>query len=185
MDTLSYHFHFLCHEDRFSQNRSCADTSDNQLQTVHQTIRLWYNYIFMTITTQSSPYLDFRIDKHKYTDKYTSICSCSLYICVCFLNNGTFHTADTLPDAPSWKKNLLDYFLPLVLPSWAGRDVDPTSPGGGSSDVSGVGISDWLMLLVALLQKMSAWLLPELDVAFGAQSLSGCFFWMSVTEGKW
>lgn len=35
------------------------------------------------------------------------------------------------------------------------------------------------MLLFDSLQKMSAWLLLELEEAFGAQSLSGCFFCMS------
>lgn len=55
----------------------------------------------------------------------------------------------------------------------------PTSPGEGgegSSDVLGIVISDWLMLLLVSLQKMSVWLLLELGEAFGAQSLSGCFF---------
>lgn len=67
-----------------------------------------------------------------------------------------------------------------VLPSWAGTDVTPTSPGEGSSDALGIDIRDWLMLLFVSLQKISSWLLLELEGAFGAQSPSGCFFWTSM-----
>ncbi|TNN55856.1 hypothetical protein EYF80_033934 [Liparis tanakae] len=63
-----------------------------------------------------------------------------------------------------------------ALPSRAGRDGAPVSPGDGSSDAFGIDISDWLMPPFVSVRKMSAWLLPELEEAFGAQSSSGCFF---------
>lgn len=83
----------------------------------------------------------------------------------------------------SWKENLMQLislWSTAVLPSWAGRVVTPVSPGKGSSDVLDIDMSDGLMLLFDSLQKMSAWLLLELEEAFGAQSPSVCFFCMSL-----
>lgn len=71
-------------------------------------------------------------------------------------------------------------YLRLFLPSWAGKDVAPVPPGDGSSSVSAVKISDWLMLPFVSLQYMSAWLLLEFEEVFGAHSSPGCFFWISV-----
>lgn len=80
-----------------------------------------------------------------------------------------------------WKKN---GYLRLFLPSWAGKDVAPVPPGDGSSSVSAVEISDWLMLPFVSLQYMSTWLLLEFEEVFGAHSSPGCFFGMSVRKKK-
>lgn len=50
----------------------------------------------------------------------------------------------------------------------------PVAPGDGSSSVSAVEISDWLLFVS--LQYMSAWLLLEFEEVFGAHSPPGCFF---------
>lgn len=48
--------------------------------------------------------------------------------------------------------------------------------GDGSSSVSAVEISDWLMLPFVSLQYMSAGLLLEFEEVFGAHSSPACFF---------